>query len=79
MNTTTAAGMYKPQFAAADDIAISCDCDKCKHERLTAEYWEDIGDALVSYQSGRLDLAGFEHARFVIHTTYKEAIYGLEV
>lgn len=78
MINADAAAMYKPQYAAAEDIAISCDCATCKAEALTAAYWVAIDETLVAYQSGRLDAAGFGHARFVIHSNYREAMYMLE-
>lgn len=79
--TSLIAGMekYRPDPTAPDAIAISCDCDKCRAEQLTADYNAAIDETFIAYQTGRLDLAGFESARFTIHTTYREAVYGLGV
>lgn len=71
------AGMYKPELAAADDIAISCDCDACKAERdgataadetVTVEsiLTDDIRKSLPAlYSQENLGEAAIVHARLI--------------
>lgn len=65
--TSMIAGMdkYRPDPSEPDAIAISCDCDKCKAEQLTAELRAAITPDIHSNFDGRIDVLTATRVYFI--------------